>query len=56
MDKRMKKKGASGIILITGRINFFFLALMNSTHLSIDVYCSNEAKKNRFSSITGVSF
>ena len=28
----------------------FFLALMNSAHLSIDVHCSNEVKKNRFSS------
>ena len=31
--------------------NFFFLALMNSAHLFIDVHYSNEAKKeNRFSS------
>ena len=35
------------------KINFFFLALMNNAHLSIDVHCSNGAKKNRFSSTVG---
>ena len=29
---------------------FFYLALMNNTYLFIDVYCSNEVKKNKFSS------
>ena len=41
------------------KINFFFffcLALMNSAHLSIDVHCSNGAKKNRFSSTAGAYF
>ena len=35
-------------------IFFFFLTLMNSAHLSIDVHCSNRAKKNKFSSTAGV--
>ena len=34
----------------------FFLALMNSAHLSLDVHCSSGAKKNRFSSTVGASF
>ena len=29
---------------------YFCLALMNSAHLSIDVYCSCGAKKNGYSS------
>ena len=37
-------------------IFFFCLALMNSAHLSIDVHCSNGAKKNKFSSIAGACF
>ena len=35
---------------------FFCLALMNSAHLSIDVHCSNGAKKNRFSSTARAYF
>ena len=31
-------------------IKYFFLALSYSAHLSIDVHCSNEAKKNSYSS------
>ena len=38
------------------KIIYFFLALMNSAHLSIDVHCSSGAKKNRFSSTAGASF
>ena len=38
------------------KIIFFCLALMNSAHLSIDVHCSNGAKKNRFSSTAGAYF
>jgi len=34
-------------------IIFFFLALSYNAHLSIDVHCSNEAKKNSYSSTTG---
>ena len=34
-------------------LNFFFLVLSYSAHLSIDVRCSNGAKKNRFSSTVG---
>ena len=34
-------------------IIFFFLTLINSAHLSIDVHCSNGVKKNRFSSTAG---
>ena len=34
----------------------FFLALMNSAHLFIDVHCSSGVKKNRFSSTAGASF
>ena len=41
------------IIFIGPRVNFLFffcLALNYSAHLSIDVHCSNEAKKNKYSS------
>ena len=34
----------------------FFLALMNSAHLFIDVHCISGAKKNRFSSTAGTCF
>ena len=34
-------------------IYIYFLALMNSAHLSIDVHCSDGAEKNRFSSTAG---
>ena len=34
----------------------FFLALMNSAHLFIDVHCSSGVKKKRFSSTAGASF
>ena len=39
----------------SNKINFF-LALVNSVHLSIDVHGNSGAKKNRFSSIDGASF
>ena len=29
------------------KINFFFLALMNNAHLSIDVHCSSGVKKKK---------
>ena len=56
MYKRMKKKCASVIILFTpvDKINFFFLALMNSAHLY--VHCSNGDNNFRFSSTAGASF
>ena len=49
--KRMKKKKKQ-VVAEQNKITFF-LALMNSAHLSIDVHCSNGAKKYRFSSTTG---
>ena len=47
-NKIKKKLGVAKQNKIT-----FFLTLMNSAHLSIDVHCSNGAKKYRFSSTTG---
>ena len=49
------------ITLIHSRVIFFFfffcLALSYNAHLSIDVHCSNGAKKKkRFSSTTGAFF
>ena len=37
-------------------IYIFFFAFMNSTHIFLDVYCSNGAKIFRFSSTAGASF
>ena len=58
--KKKKEEGESGIILITEQNNIyiyiFCLALINSAYLSIDVHCSNGAKKNRFSSTAGAWF
>ena len=52
--KECKKMEPIFIILIgPGAIFFFFgLALSYRAHLFIDVHCSNEAKKNSFSSTT----
>ena len=46
-DEMRVNERASGIFLINSRnkIMFFFLALMNSAHLSIDVHCSSGGKK-----------
>ena len=57
-EKRMKRN-VQWIILIkpVEKNNFFFfLALMNSANLSLDVHYSSGAKKNRFSSTAGASF
>ena len=51
------RERTSFIILIGPGIKIiFFLALMNSARLSIDVHCSNGVKKNRFSSNVGACF
>ena len=49
-EREKKKKKRENIFLMEGRekfnkIIFFFLALMNNAHLSIDMHCSNGAKK-----------
>ena len=48
-NKNKKKQGVAKQNKIT-----FFLTLMNSAHLSIDVHCNNGAKKYRFSSTARV--
>ena len=60
MKREEKRKEKRNIILMKREVKYFFfffcLALMNSAHLSIDVHCSNGAKKNRFSSTAGAYF
>ena len=65
MKQEEKRKEKRNIILMKREVKyiyiyiyifFFCLALMNSAHLSIDVHCSNGAKKNRFSSTAGAYF
>ena len=40
----------------TNKIIFFFLSLSYSTHLSLDVYCSGEAKNFAYSSTAAALF
>ena len=61
--ERERERERGGIILINRLVKiiiffffFFFFALMNSTHLFLDVYYNSGAKIFRFSSIVGASF
>ena len=58
-ERERERERAIFIILIgPGVKNCFFvcLAFSYSAHLSIDVHCSNEAKKNKYSSTTTCFF
>ena len=50
---RVNERGRGMVNILINWQNkiIFFLALMNSAHLSIDVHCNNGANKNRFNSI-----